>query len=44
MSRGVGLPQGRLERGDLVELDSGQAPSEPRGVVLMDLLVDLSCF
>ena len=44
VSRGVGLPQGRLERSDLVELDSGQAPGEPRGVVLMDLLVDLSCF
>lgn len=44
VSWGVGLPQGRLERGDLVELDSGEAAGESRGVVRVDLLVDLPCF
>lgn len=41
---GVGLPQGRLERGELVELDPGEAPRESRGVVLVNLLVYLPCF
>lgn len=44
VSRGVGPPQGRLERGQLVELDPGEAPRESRGVVLVNLLVDLPCF
>lgn len=44
VSRGVRWPQGRLERGDLVELHSGEAPSESWGVVFVNLLVNLPCF
>lgn len=41
---GVGWPQSRLQGRDVVELHSGEAPGEARGVVLVDLLVDLPCF
>lgn len=44
VSRGVRLPQGGLERGDLVELDSGEATSESWGIVFVNLLVNFPCF
>lgn len=44
LGRGVGLPQSSLERGDVVELDSGEAAREARGVVFVNLLVNLPCF
>lgn len=40
----VGLSQSCFEGGYLVELDSREAPSESRGVVLVNLLVNLPCF
>lgn len=39
VGRGVGLPQGSLERGDLVELDSGEAAGESWGVIVVYILV-----
>lgn len=41
---GVCLSQGCLERGDVVELDSGQAACEAWGVVFVNFLVDFPRF
>lgn len=44
LGRGVRLSQGCLQRGDVVELDSGQAACEARRVVLVNLLVNFPGF